>query len=508
MKHLKIFVWNDEDKFAKKWQSVIAGGDEEQINSRVPVSTAKTLQEIVRAFEDAKPDVVILDIKCNTGDTKMGLKIAEKIREQDLLVPIIAITREPKIVYMATDQIEKLGFAGVFEASVMEKGVFENIVLRQSLNQWHLVAPEFALVRACIQKLRTAFGDSEQAFVNEFCSMIESLPFSGSIESWHGQIRDPLTGLMRRRDLNKIAKTFEASSRLFEQADPFYMAGSHSRRHLSHNVQVFLIGLMTLIGWERFRKQVVKEIQSIRQKANKDEALIDAILIWACIANTHDTAYLSEHLGDLIGRLRELSQEFKKVLNPEDKADEILKINWPTTPHGEITARFWQNDISKENLGFEDHYMQIVADAIKRHDSKHFKNKPVESKYWAQFLAVFSDELQDWGRERLTNPPGSRPFETVTWGLFGLEGIQFQTHSQEGQCIALTFIARDHPEVIGTRLGRDGTETVRKTFARIAQKLDENLRSSLPLKIELSVHFASRPNAIQIVEKIRIRPES
>jgi hypothetical protein len=63
-----------------------------------------------------------------------------------------AVTREPEIVYLATDQFEELGFAGVFDASVMSAGVFEAIALRPSLNQWHLVAPEFALVRACLKK--------------------------------------------------------------------------------------------------------------------------------------------------------------------------------------------------------------------------------------------------------------------------------------------------------------------------------------------------------------------
>jgi hypothetical protein len=262
---------------------------------------------------------------------------------------------------------------------------------------------------------------------------------------------------------------------------------------------------MVLIGWTPFRKLLVKKIQGIRSDIKKEEALVDAILIWACIANTHDTAYLSEHLSDLTGRLRELGQEFGKVLNPEDKAEEILKVNWPKTPHGEIAARLWQKDLPKDNLNFENEYINIIAEAIKRHDSKHFPNAPVDSIDWAQFLAVLSDELQDWGRERLTNPPGSRPFETVTWGLFCLEGIQFNTTAHDGLCVELTFIARDHPEIIGTRVGKDGSETVHGAFARIAQKLRENLRSSLPFKLQLKVHFVSRPNVDEIFEEIKIQ---
>jgi hypothetical protein len=160
------------------------------------------------------------------------------------------------------------------------------------------------------------------------------------------------------------------------------------------------------------------------------------------------------------------------------------------------------------NWSFDDRYCDIVAGGISRHDSKHFKNQPVALEQWPQFLAVLSDELQDWGRERLTNPPGSRPFETVTWNLFCLEGIQIRsqpTCEVEGAVFALTFIARDHPEVISKRFGSDGEETVKTTIARIAKSVKDNLRSANPMEIELTVHFVSRPRATPAFEPVRLQ---
>jgi hypothetical protein len=231
---------------------------------------------------------------------------------------------------------------------------------------------------------------------------------------------------------------------------------------------------------------------------------MDAILIWACIANTHDTAYLSEHFSELTGRLEELSRSFLKVFENTEQVKPLTKVNWPTQSHGEVTARLWRHDLPKDERiwTFPDRYCDTVAAAIARHDSKHFKNSPVDLKCWAQFLAVLADELQDWGRERLSNPPGPKPFETITWGMFCLEGIQLD---QARSCIALTFIARDHPEVIAKRFGSDGEETVRGAFARIAQKLRENLRATCPFEIQLTVHFVSRPSAMPAYESICIQ---
>ena len=86
----------------------------------------------------------------------------------------------------------------------MEPGVFGPIALRPSLNQWHSLVPEFPLTRYCIQQVRAAFADSDSQFEKEFTAMLESLPFSGSMESWHAQIRDPLMRFMERRIHSRI----------------------------------------------------------------------------------------------------------------------------------------------------------------------------------------------------------------------------------------------------------------------------------------------------------------
>ena len=70
--------------------------------------------------------------------------------------------------------------------------------------------------------------------------------------------------------------------------------------------------------------------------------------------------------------------------------------------------------------------------------------------------------------------------------------------------VGLTFVARDHPEVITSRFGRTGDLTLNKTLSRIAGSLRKNLRSTMPLTVELTVHLVSRHNANQIFEIARI----
>jgi hypothetical protein len=503
MKPIKVFIWNDKPEEAERWQDIIAAG--EGIDT-VPMSTSLVRTEVLQAFMAAKPDVVVLDIK-SRGDTKMGLEIAEDIRNHDLLVPILAVTREPKIVYLATNQYEKLGFAGVFHASVMEPGVFGPIALRPSLNQWHSLVPEFPLTRYCIQQVRAAFADSDSQFEKEFTAMLESLPFSGSMESWHAQIRDPLMRFMERRGLNKLASRFKFMAELFEKADPFYMAGSRSRRHLSHNVQVFLTGLGILLACEPIRQIALKKLRERRDLSDSD-GLQDAILIWACIANTHDVAYLCENLAVFTEQLEKVTGIFSTVFPTTGTPSAIPRVNWPALPHGEVAAKLWLADVP---VDFEKHYFDDVAAAILRHDSKNFPNSPIAMAHWAQFLAILSDELQDWGRERLNNPPGGQPFESNTWGLFSLERFQvsyvdgFPVNSNKPSwLLALAFVARDHPEIIASRFGTSGEETVRTTFSTIARTLRSNLRSATPFAIELKVDFISRPAAKPVYEPILV----
>ena len=121
------------------------------------------------------------------------------------------------------------------------------------------------------------------------------------------------------------------------------------------------------------------------------------------------------------------------------------------------------------------------------------------------FLAILCDEIQEWGRERRDNPPGARPYETVTWGLFRLEAFGISREKvpdPEHVKVALTFIARDYPEVIASRYGSDGTATVRGVFENIAKTLRTKLRSSGPMLIDLTVFFVSRPDAVPISEPV------
>lgn len=508
MKHLRIFIWNDDLIAAADWQKIIAGDDAPEELKKVPKSTAITVEQVVQDCFGECPDVVLLDIK-SENDTKMGLKIAEAIRKRDLLIPILAVTKDPKIVYLSTDKFEKLGFAGIFHKSVMTDGVFKQVALRPSLNQWHLLVPEFPLVRHCIRLLRAAFGAQEAQFVQQFTQMLEALPFSRSIESWHQQIRGPLSLFMERRNMNVISTEFLNLTDLFESSDPFYMAGSKSRRHLSHNVQVFLIGLASLLGLEPLQTTATNSVMALRNDNDRFGALVDAILIWACIANTHDVAYLSETFGTLVDKIGKLSDRFAVAFSNNEELTRVQNVVWPTTHHGKVAADLWKQKKSANAISeFEKKCIDLIAAGIERHDSKYFPDQAVQMDDWSSFLAVVSDELQDWGRERLEQMPGAKPFETVTWGMFCLEGINIsmiESNDAPIWSLALTFIARDHPEVIMNRFGMGGKTLVQESFARIARNLRKNLRSSIPIDIELKVNFVSRPSETPIYEIVQVR---
>ena len=507
MSHLKIFLWNDDEKIADEWTSVISLPE----FGPVVVSTSKTLIEVIDKFKSEAPDIVILDIMCSGGERTMGLNIAEEIRKVDLLIPIIAVTKEPKLVYQATDRFEHLGFAGVFDASVMEKGIFGPIALRPSLNYWHSVAPEFALVRRCSQLARVAFTKHESEFAEEFVSAIEALPFSGSTESWHPQLSKSLASLMRKRGHHNLVERFEKMVGIFQKADPFYMAASSSRRHLSHNVQVFLLGLSVLLGCEPVYRRALVEVEKARAGISSTSALIDAVLIWGCIAITHDTAYLIEHFETLTKDLAILSEEFSLAFDLSARPKPLKKTAWPNKDHGAVGAMLWENNLP---AGYECAYFRIIAKAISRHDSKHFPDSPADLSQWADFLAVLSDELQDWGRERLQHAPGARPFQTKTWGMFCLEGVYVGLDRKKKKptdkpettqwSVALTFVARDHPEIIARRYGCDGEQTVRDTFERITKSLRKNLRSPEQILVELTVHFVSRQNSNPYRQPVQI----
>jgi len=491
MKHLKILIWNDNVKFARDWCKVVKNeGFGCVFTTEIDVGT------VVKVFEKQQPDVVLLDIMCDE-DRERGIEIAEEIRKKDLLIPIIAVTRELDAVYLTTKKFEELGFAGIYHASVMETGVFVAIALRPSLNQWHLVVPEFVLVRKSIQCIQINFKEESDGFYSEIRKMIEALPFSGSIESWHKQVQDPLVRLMRRRKLNKIADYFVKMSDIFEKADPFYMAGSHSRRHLSHNVQVFLIGLSVFLGCDFLKNAAVKQIRLFNSDLEELDALKDAVLLWACVSLTHDVAYFSEHLSDMMGDIAKLSKKFLPAFDSSERVEPVKIVNWPATSHGKVAAKLWQIEQPEASTDFEyeNHLIEVIGKSIARHISQDFKDDPVNSAQWAEFLIVLSDEIQDWGRERLEKIP--------TWGLFCLEGIQFKNKTDQ-QKITFTFIIRDLPEFLRLRYGSDGEEDVRNAFSKIAKILKENLKSTVPCTINLVAQFVSRTGTTPILEPLTL----
>jgi CheY-like chemotaxis protein len=243
---MRFFVWNDNPLKLKDWSDLIKSrspGMTPEVHPTHELDIHKILAEF-RAFD---PDVVLLDIVASNLSRSHGVDIAREIRQFDSLIPILAITEDPSAVYEASGDLASLAFAGIHHASVMNKASFWSSALRPSLNNWHLIAPDYALIRQIVGQLQANTRDEGiRSSFQKLAALLVSLPLLGDTDVWHKAVSKEITWLMDPVFPN-LAKKFSELSTLFQKADPFYMASTRSRKHLSHNVQVFLLGLRSLI---------------------------------------------------------------------------------------------------------------------------------------------------------------------------------------------------------------------------------------------------------------------
>jgi len=498
MRHnLRFFVWNDVNEARLAWVESIAsamGYSTDDVLSCIVGSSELDPRAIAQIFLREYFDVAILDVMA-PGNPTLGLRIAKEIRAVDKLIPIIAVTTQPIEVYRSVQNLGIFELSGVFEASVMNPDSFYTAALQQSLLNWHNIVPDYALVRRCVCSVRGWIVDADpekSRYLRRLVEIIEMLPFTRTTEAWHKSILEPLATLIKDIGLRALGSSLETTGMLFQHADPFYMASSRSRVHLSHNVKVFLLGLIGLVEIAEVRAAAEAWARPIFGNPMALNPLYFAIATWSCVAMTHDTAYLSQNFKTAVDRLRRLSDTFIGCFPTSSGLGTIPDWNWPSEHHAIVGKRLWELEMAKVGTDAEAvACMELIAKGIFRHDSSNH-TAPVSSRDWIEFLAVLSDELQDWGRERPEDGP-----ELVPFRLFGLQKISIGENCTmpDGvvrERIDLLFYVCDFPQHVIDELGCDGQRWIGERITRIFDTLEKNIRSNPPLVIEICVRFVSR----------------
>ncbi len=531
---MKFFIWNDNDEELLKWARCatrISNWTEEKKSDPTDqhmclVSRSIDSAQVAAECEAYRPDVVILDIvatepKVGT-DKRLGIAIAKRIRRLDELVPIIAVTAHPNRLYefggdMDDPDVEERGrmsfdeirFAGIYHNSVMESdSTLHDLAISPSLIHWHILTPEYVLVRKCIELLKLhARGDQR---LLRMAAFLDVLPHQ-SMASWHRSLAEKLAALMGELGLDGIAKGFTELCQQFEAADPLYMAFTKSRVHLSHNVQVFLLGLVGLLGIDHLRNCAVENIRALAidnswQEADERDPLLCAVLVWACVGMTHDAAYLAETGQKFFDELKVVMSRFipKRPQGQGHDISPLDKVTWPQVKHSEVCRQLWQLSEAK---GMEQHLVALVGSAVYYHDPiKERCNEEcqvVDSERWLDFLAILSDELQDWGRVRPELPPGADDWASNPWRLFALQSIVLRNgEGVSGTALDLGFLAVDNPRRVHDALAKPGTSQVERRFEWTRAQLKKRLRSKTPLDVVLNVSFSSRSTTCPSVTKI------
>lgn len=496
--NLRLLIWNDDKPQLAHWKAV---AEDEGFADTVIVDSIDP-EVVVSTFLEEEPDLVVTDILHK--EDPIGLTLVEAIRGVDNLVPIAAVTVKPDLVFKQY-RLEKYAFCGIYPSTIFQKGLV-GPTLRQALNMWHVQVPEFVLAKACLHSLRRAFlDDSESDVASTLREALRKLPYTGSINSWHGQICRDISSLLERKAYRFMKGAFDALAEMFQQSDPFFMAGSRSRRHLSHNVQVFFLGTIILLADTDLRDHALKAL-SKGAGMSKRAILEDALLVWACIGLTHDAAYLSQNMGAVFGKLLELAEKFAPLVGIDTKDPQFSKSalsSWPKEHHAMIASEFWRT-YSLHAQPRESFLIRLIVAAILRHDSRYAKTaslKKAKSSDWATFLAVLCDELQDWQRlPDWISAGGDAPWRSVA-----VEKIRICRNATVDECLLqLEFILEDYASVVTEQVGTPGTGTVQERFKEILKVLEENIVCSKPWSITLSADFVSRA-VRKVVERGRLQ---
>lgn len=500
---MRFFVWNDSPQKLKEWSELIKSRSL-GMTHEVHATHELNIPEVLAEFSAFDPDVVLLDIVASNVSRSHGLDIAREIRQFDSLVPIIAVTEDPSAVYEASGDLASLAFAGIHHASVMNKASFWSSALRPSLNNWHLIAPDYALIRQLVGQLNVQTREEGvRPSFEKLAALLKSLPLLGDTDVWHKTVSKEIGWLMEPV-FPHLAKRFRELCALFQKSDPFYMASTSSRKHLSHNVQVFLLGLLVLTQHPEIRENAIRHLKSSAvEEAHEDEVLFQAILVWACVGLTHDTAYLSEAFPEVFDTLAELGAKFRVAFNTDVDIDlsGLKGIRWPKmdrklgrNTHPGVGRELW---ISTEGSSSERELASAVGSAVARHDSKVARDlTPVLPGKWLDFLAVLCDELQDWGR--------SRTEELKRWRLFVLEHIRL-VGNEDGWVLNLLFVALDHPSAISEIQGTTPSHAIEESFRYTTKNIRDNLRCTGNFKIVLRATFPSRPKLPDIREAVTLQ---
>jgi hypothetical protein len=476
MNSLHLLIWNDKKDIAKQWKDFAKRDG----FGHIDILSTPDETDIVAEYCRLRPDVVILDLVDDDSDKPVGLSIGKNLREADPLAPIIVLTRKPESAYITDGYLRWQGFAGVYPVGVVERrNQFKDIVIAESLLVKHMLQPEYCLARACGLWMETRWQRGNP-IIAALRHTICGLPSCGSPDAWHPFLSDAIHKALRAREWNDVARRYDEARALFQQSDPFYMAGSTSRRHLSHNVQVCLLGLAILLADGPVHEAIEAEGLD----------LADAVLIWCCIGTVHDAAYLSENLGRISARLAALAEKFAPFVGGKP----LSPWTWPTEHHAAVAAKMWD---AAGLHGDERRACTMIGEAISKHDAKARKGPPVSCARWHEFLAILCDELQDWQRERpgaspgIGNGPGDHRSD-APWRL--IEPMRIGT-SRDGaghHALTLEFMVVDHVELIQGDSGSASTRSVGKRFEDILQTLQENLVCPQKLTIELAAHFLTR----------------
>lgn len=495
----KIFIWNDDIAELDNWK-----GFSEEVGFVKPTGVSgNSIDEVLGVFLGDFYDLVLLDVLSgNSPETCFGLQVAKEIRRNDPLVPIILVTSSPSQVYKNLN-LDELTVSGIYHNSVMSSGVFKDLAVRESINRWYSAYPEYVLVRRCTYLIEKAFEEAQdKEFMQQLVKCIRSLPFSHSVDSWHIQLEKDIAKLLRDSGLGHVRTAYQKIVGIFRKADPFYMAVKLGRRHMSHNVQVFLMGIVILLEVRSLKVSAIDALNKIRKQDNSNKALADSLLIWACISMTHDVGYLSQHMKTVSSEIAKIANSFKEVLLDNEAKDLIEPVisNWPETHHAEIGARLWMKyapDINDPEAEF----FSCIAQAIQRHDSSQETTLPDKVSptpdMWAQFLAVLCDELQDWHRYRHETPPGNTEDNTIPWRLFVLEAFSVNnTDHADSVEISIGFALKDFDVFVRNRLGTISIDEVERKFDRVLDVLETNLYCQRDWEIKLSAEFISRNNEL------------
>lgn len=486
---LSIFLWNDDPTRLRVWEENIKS---ERFTTYTSTSGLH-VDQVMEVFKGANPDLVILDIVDQNSGRPLGLEIARAIRQRDLLVPMVAVSIAPDEVYKTSGDILESGFVEVLHEKAVGRETFPDMCVRKALSRWHSVSLDYVLVRKACSALRSEIKGPGLEFASELAHALEALPFLGSMERWHRHTCEHVLRALKNAGFIYVAKKFEAIAMAFQTGDAFYMAGSNSRMHLSHNVQVFMLGIVLLFSYGPLRSAAVQDLAK-NAGGNEEQALIDVLAVWCSIALTHDAAYVSERASDIIKKLYGAINTFAPTLERPPLESEVA---WPTIHHSEVGSRMWLNDLPSDREAL---LCQRVAAGILRHDSSRGL-PPVKIAEWPQFTAVLCDELQDWGRMRRDGAPTNSAKTGIPWDGFYLEQMFVDSNPNHPNnfTLDLQFAVRDFPKPIRDEQGTASAGEVRDRLETTIGVLHKNLHSGpSKLDIVLGVDFWNRkvPKAV------------